>query len=269
MRVNPLHAWHFSSSLNRAKTDRLDAAMLSRFGAERQLEPDPDTDPAREELRELVQRRDQLKRMQVQEKNRLSACTLSLVAKDIRAELANLARRLGAIEKAIAGHLERHPALAAAERLLRSIPGVGAATAVTLLAHLAELGLVDRRAIASLGGLAPRAHESGKYRGRRFLGEGRRHVRRALYMAALSAMRHPGFLADVVAKMKATPTDDKLFGKGSIRADGRKVHDMYLLEVKKPEESKAPWDYYKVRATIPAAEAFRPIDQGDCPLVKK
>ena len=73
----------------------------------------------------------------------------------------------------------------------------------------------------------------------------------------------------VVAKMKATPTDDKLFGKGSIREDGRKVHDMYLLEVKKPEESKAPWDYYKVRATIPAAEAFRPIDQGDCPLVKK
>jgi branched-chain amino acid transport system substrate-binding protein len=73
----------------------------------------------------------------------------------------------------------------------------------------------------------------------------------------------------VIAKMKETPTDDPLFGKGTIRADGRKIHDMYLFEVKKPAESKAPWDYYKLRATIPAAQAFRPIDQGDCPLVKK
>ena len=64
-------------------------------------------------------------------------------------------------------------------------------------------------------------------------------------------------------------SDDPLFGKGTIRADGRKIHDMYLFEVKKPAESKAPWDYYKLRATSPAAQAFRPIDQGDCPLVKK
>jgi len=74
--------------------------------------------------------------------------------------------------------------------------------------------------------------------------------------------------ATVVAKMKELPTDDPLFGKGLIRADGRKVHDMYLFQVKKPEESKDEWDYYTVRATIPAAEAFRPIDQGECPLVK-
>jgi branched-chain amino acid transport system substrate-binding protein len=72
----------------------------------------------------------------------------------------------------------------------------------------------------------------------------------------------------VVAKMKATPTDDKLFGKGTVRADGRKIHDMYLFEVKKPEESKGPWDLYNLRATIPAAEAFRPLAEGGCPLVK-
>ena len=64
------------------------------------------------------------------------------------------------------------------------------------------------------------------------------------------------------------PTDDKLFGKGLIREDGRKIQDMYLFEVKKPQESKAAWDYYKLRATIPAAEAFRPIDQSECSLVK-
>jgi branched-chain amino acid transport system substrate-binding protein len=73
----------------------------------------------------------------------------------------------------------------------------------------------------------------------------------------------------VIAKMKDTPTDDPLFGKGTIRADGRKVHPMYLFEVKQPSESKGAWDYYKTRATIPADQAFRPVDQGDCPLVKK
>ena len=73
----------------------------------------------------------------------------------------------------------------------------------------------------------------------------------------------------VIAKMKELPTDDILFGKGSIRADGRKIHPAYLFEVKKPAESKGPYDYYKVAATIPAAEAFRPLNEGDCPLVAK
>jgi branched-chain amino acid transport system substrate-binding protein len=75
--------------------------------------------------------------------------------------------------------------------------------------------------------------------------------------------------AKVVAKMKELPTDDPLFGKGVIRADGRKLHPMYLFEVKRPAESKYPWDYYKLVRTIPAEEAFRPMDQGGCPLVAK
>ncbi len=72
----------------------------------------------------------------------------------------------------------------------------------------------------------------------------------------------------VIAQMKAMPTDDPLFGKGTIRADGRKLHPAYLFEVKKPAESKGPWDYYKLRATIPADQAFRPMAEGGCPLVK-
>ncbi len=72
----------------------------------------------------------------------------------------------------------------------------------------------------------------------------------------------------VIAQMKAMPTDDPLFGKGSVRADGRKLHPAYLFEVKKPAESKGPWDYYKLRATIPADQAFRPMADGGCPLVK-
>jgi branched-chain amino acid transport system substrate-binding protein len=73
----------------------------------------------------------------------------------------------------------------------------------------------------------------------------------------------------VMAKMKATPIDDPLFGKGSIRADGRAIHPMYLFEVKKPEESKGEWDLYKTVATIPTEEAFRPMNEGNCPLVGK
>jgi branched-chain amino acid transport system substrate-binding protein len=72
----------------------------------------------------------------------------------------------------------------------------------------------------------------------------------------------------VVEQMKKMPTDDPLFGKGTIRADGRKVHPAYLFEVKKPGESKGAYDYYKLRATIPAEQAFRPEKDGGCPLVK-
>jgi branched-chain amino acid transport system substrate-binding protein len=74
--------------------------------------------------------------------------------------------------------------------------------------------------------------------------------------------------AATVAQMKQIPTDDDCFGPGSIRADGRKLHPAYLWEVKKPAESKGPWDYYKPLATTPADQAFRPLSAGACPLVK-
>jgi branched-chain amino acid transport system substrate-binding protein len=87
------------------------------------------------------------------------------------------------------------------------------------------------------------------------------------YLKAVEALRSDADGRATVAKMKEMPTDDPLFGKGTIRSDGRKIHDMYLLEVKKPEESKGPWDYMKIRATIAATEAFRPLKEGGCPLV--
>ena len=89
------------------------------------------------------------------------------------------------------------------------------------------------------------------------------------YLKAVEEMGSPDNGAAVVAKMKSMPTDDQAFGKGSIREDGRKIHPAYLLQVKKPEESKYPWDYATVVATIPADEAFRPLSQSECPLVKK
>ena len=70
-----------------------------------------------------------------------------------------------------------------------------------------------------------------------------------------------------INQMKATPTDDPLFGKGAVRQDGRAIHDMHLFQVKSPEQSKEPWDYYVQRRTVPAADAFRPIDKGGCKLI--
>jgi branched-chain amino acid transport system substrate-binding protein len=88
------------------------------------------------------------------------------------------------------------------------------------------------------------------------------------YLKALEMLKADQDGAKVVAHMKSMPTDDPLFGKGRVRQDGRKIHPAYLMEVKKPSESKAAWDYYKVRTTIPADQAFRPEKEGGCPLVK-
>ena len=88
------------------------------------------------------------------------------------------------------------------------------------------------------------------------------------YLKAVEALKSDATGSKVVAKMKELPTDDPVFGKGRVRTDGRKIHDMYLFEVKKPAESKGAWDYYKLRSTTPAEQAFRPEKDGGCPLVK-
>jgi len=87
------------------------------------------------------------------------------------------------------------------------------------------------------------------------------------YLKAVEALKTDDG-TQVIAKMKELPTDDPLFGKGTVRADGRKLHPAYLVEVKKPSESKGPYDYYKIRATIPADQAFRPMSDGGCSLAK-
>jgi branched-chain amino acid transport system substrate-binding protein len=88
------------------------------------------------------------------------------------------------------------------------------------------------------------------------------------YLKAVAALGSKS-AKPVVEQMKKMPTKDVVFGEGSVREDGRKLHDMYLFEVKKPDESKGPWDYYKLLARIPADEAFRPLSESACPLVKK
>lgn len=201
-RLNPLHAWHFGRSLNLPKTDRVDARMLARMGAERGLPQSTAHCVARAELRELHHRRDQLKRMETQEKNRLTRANSQLAKADIRASLRTLATRIAKMERLIEAFFADHPELAQQRRLLETIPGIGPVASVTLLSAMPELGANDRREIASLGGLAPRARESGKWRGQRRLGDGRRDVRRAMYMAALSTLSHGSFCPRLVAKMR-------------------------------------------------------------------
>ena len=113
-----------------------------------------------------------------------------------------------------------------------------------------------KRFIAANGGKYPSSDHAGVY------------ASVLHYLKAVEAAKTDDG-AKVIAKMKELPTDDPLFGKGQIRADGRKTHPAYLFEVKKPSESKGPFDYYKLLQTIPADKAFRPIEQGNCPLVAK
>lgn len=202
-RINPLHGWHFARSLNLPKTDRVDARMLARFGAERQPEPQAASSPARMALAELETRREQLKVMEGQEKNRLRKATVAAVRDDHLTLLHSLAARITQIGAHIRDHLKAHPDLARAAHLLQSIPGIGIVAATVLIAHLPELGRIDRRAIASLAGLAPKARESGKWRGKRTIGDGRHHIRRALYMAALSALRPGSCFAQAVSALRA------------------------------------------------------------------
>jgi branched-chain amino acid transport system substrate-binding protein len=91
------------------------------------------------------------------------------------------------------------------------------------------------------------------------------------YLKAVADMGAAAAKADgraVVARMKAMPTDDDAFGPGRIREDGRKLHPVFLFQVKGPRESTGPWDYYKLAATLPGEEAFRPLAEGNCPLVR-
>lgn len=114
----------------------------------------------------------------------------------------------------------------------------------------------SRRFAEESGGTMPTMVHAGVYAGAMH------------YLKAVHALKDKQNGAEVVNKMKEIPTDDPLFGKGEIRIDGRKTLPMYLFQVKTPAESSGPWDYYKKLVTIPADEVFRPLAEGDCPLVK-
>lgn len=188
--LNPARVRHFARAQGqRAKTDRIDAALLSECGAALRPKPTPARTEQEEQLSELVRRRAQLLDtlvVQRQQTERLRAPTLRRQAQSL---VRRLEKDLAQIEQLLTQLRTQSAALNQRVERLACIDGVGATTALGVLAELPELGTLNRQQVAALAGLAPHPRESGAWHGRRTIGGGRAAVRRALYMAALSAAR--------------------------------------------------------------------------------
>ncbi len=191
VRVNPQRSRDFARACGRlAKTDKLDAAMLAEMGRALALEAEPQPDQTLEKLALLNKRRDQLVAMRQQERTRLAEAVDAEIAAGVQHHIAWLSDAITGVEASIRSVIVASPALLNAETLMRSMPGVGPVTAATLIALMPELGRRPNKAIAMLAGLAPLNADSGKKRGQRAIRGGRRRVRQALYMAAVSTLRN-------------------------------------------------------------------------------
>lgn len=189
--VNPRQVRDYARGIGQlAKTDRLDAAVLARFAQEVRPHPLAKTPEKQRELDELVGRRRQLLDLQTAESNRGETTTGTLARQSIDQVLTFLAEQIERVNHAIAQLIEADDDWRQRQQLLESVPGVGAVTSATLIAELPELGQLNRQEIASLVGLAPFNHDSGKSRGQRSIFGGRASVRHCLYMAALTAKRY-------------------------------------------------------------------------------
>jgi len=187
--INPRQARDFAKSLGRlAKTDRIDAAVLARFGEAVRPEPRKLSDEQTIQLQALMVRRRQLLEMIVAEKNRVSLSHTTVRPRLVE-HIAWLENELSDSDDAMREQLQKSPLWREKDDLLRSVPGVGSVTSTTLLAELPELGHLNRKKIAALVGVAPYNCDSGKMHGKRAIWGGRAAVRTALYMATLSATR--------------------------------------------------------------------------------
>lgn len=189
--VNPAQVRHYAQALGRrAKTDPIDAAMIARFVEATQPEVRPLPDAATRLLADLVARRRQIIAMIVAEKNRQRRTSVPRIVKSIARLIQALEKGLAEIDTEIDTGVRGSPLWREKEDLLASVPGVGAITARTLIAELPELGSLDGKRIASLAGLAPYTRQSGRWVGKAMIGGGRKSVRSALFLAALTACRH-------------------------------------------------------------------------------
>ncbi|HBM66937.1 MAG TPA: IS110 family transposase [Pseudomonas sp.] len=212
--INPRQARDFAKAMGRlVKTDSVDARMLAELAQVLNLRPDRDRfikpmpDQAQQYLHALVLRRRQLVRLLVSERQRKHMAHAE-VAQDIAQLMDVLSRQLEALDRRIAEHLAQHqPNLAA---LLKSVKGVGPATAATLMSELPELGQLKARQICALVGVAPMNRDSGQARGKRFICGGRATVRSALYMAAIVAMRHNAVIRHCYERLLAAGKPKKV-----------------------------------------------------------
>jgi transposase len=189
--VNPAQVRAFAQALGkRAKTDPIDAAVIAHFAeaTKPQLRQLPDA--TTQLLADLVARRRQIVEMIAAESQRARHVTLPRLKKSIARLRKALEKELSELDNDISDHVRGSPVWAEKDQLLESVPGIGPTIARTLIAELPELGSLDRRQIAALAGLAPWTRQSGKWRGKSFIGGGRSSVRRALFMGAMVAARH-------------------------------------------------------------------------------
>lgn len=188
--VNPRQVRGFAVALNlKAKTDKIDAQLIARFAHTIHPSPRQLTSKKQEHLKELLNRRSQLVKMQTSEKNRAGKARSPRVTKSIESHLEWVMTELKQIDKDLTARIKTSPLWKAKEDLLKSVPGVGKQTARVLMADIPELGCLNRKQVASLAGLAPFVRQSGKMKGHGVITGGRSGVRNALYMATISAIR--------------------------------------------------------------------------------
>ncbi len=188
--INPARVRHFARAQGqRAKTDRIDAAVLSAYGQAFAPKPTPARSEVEEQLTELVRRRTQILDLLISQRHQIERLTLPKLRRQAQSLLRRLERDLEHIETQLKALRQKTTELDERAKKLEAITGVGAITALGVLAELPELGTLNRGQAAALAGLAPHPRESGQWQGRRSIGGGRAAVRRALYMAALVAAR--------------------------------------------------------------------------------
>jgi transposase len=201
--VNPAQVRHFALALGkRAKTDALDAAMIAGFVAAVRPDLRPLPDDETQALADLVARRRQIIAMIVAEKQREKRAPRR-TRKSIQRLLLALEKELNSVDDDIDDAVRGSPAWRQKQDLLSSVPGIGKGIARTLIAELPEIGTLGRRQIAALAGLAPFTRQSGQWRGRSSIGGGRASVRTALFMGALSAVRHNPAMAHFYKRLIA------------------------------------------------------------------
>jgi transposase len=200
-KINPRHARRFAEALGQlAKTDQLDAALLARFGALLEPPTRPVLSPTLDAMKELVVARQALIKDRTAALNRQKVVRSSLLRRQLEQRLRQIARHLAGVDAQLQSLCLEDADLAPLLAILMSIRGIAQTTAVSLLVERPELGSLDQSQVASLAGVAPVARDSGSSRGRRMIRGGRAHVRQALYMPALVAVR---FNPDLKAKYRA------------------------------------------------------------------
>lgn len=204
VKVNPLQARRFAQSKGaRAKTDAVDARMLAQMGAALELVPQQPISETMRELKELQVARQALVKDRTRLLNRIKTQTATLVVKQGKARLALIERHLHDIDAEIRTRINAGKPQARAVEIITSIPGLGAVSAAAILIECPEIGTLNRKQVASLAGLAPMTRQSGLWKGKAFIQGGRKHLRDALYMPAIVAMRYNPHLKAIYQRHRA------------------------------------------------------------------